>query len=246
MSIKPLTSNFSIQEARNTDVVINELQDLIKSGQLSHGDKLPSERSLMARFQVGRHAVREAISVLARDGYLEVKTRHRPIITYIPQEAVFDIVGSLIQHFLKEKDGYEQLFKSRTFIEASLVRHAALYARKEDIQTLRAALEENKAAIGNTVQFYLTDIKFHKVLYDIPRNPLFSMLHKAYITWLSRHWSRMVRSADFDRIAYHAHEGIFNSIVERDPDAAEQALQDHLKVSWGHVRGTFNNSPFAG
>jgi DNA-binding FadR family transcriptional regulator len=120
------------------------------------------------------------------------------------------------------------------------VRHAALHARKEDIGALRTALAANEQAISDSQRFYASDVAFHAVLYEIPRNPVFPSVHKAFTSWLAPHWERMLRSPERNRINYLSHREIFEAIVERDPEAAERALQNHLASAWEYVRGTFD------
>ena len=90
----------------------------------------------------------------------------------------------------------KNLYDTRIFLEASLVRHAALQARKEDLEALRAALAANEAAIPDSEQFYRTDTAFHAVLYDIPKNPVFPAIHKAFTAWLAPHWLRRSSQSD--------------------------------------------------
>ena len=55
-----------------SDEVLDRLKSMIASGELSPGDEMPSERELMARFQVGRPAVREAMQALAGMGLVAI------------------------------------------------------------------------------------------------------------------------------------------------------------------------------
>ena len=87
--------------------------------------------------------------------------------------------------------------------------------------------------------FYLTDRAFHAVLYDIPRNPVLPAIHKAYVTWLAPQWSRMPRLPERNKANFEAHARIFEGILMRDPDAAEQALRAHLEQAWDQVCATF-------
>jgi len=221
------------KKMRSTDAVISELEQLILSGAFAYGEKLPAERTLMERFNVGRNVVREAISALSRNGLLETKPRHRPIVAYSGQDTALDSLTVFVQHFLDGEGGYEQLFNSRIFIEAALCRHAALHARKEDIQNLREALRNNKEAIDDADLFYQTDVLFHKVLYEIPRNPVFTILQKIYVSWLAKYWSRIKRDPELNMMNYKRHEAILEAIVDRDPDEAERAMHNHLNNSWG-------------
>lgn len=227
-------------EIRNTDVVIGKLEKLILSGVFSTGEKLPSERKLMERFGVSRNVIRESIAALSRNGLLDTRPRFRPVVAYTGQQTAINILDGFVQHFIDQEGGFEHLFKSRVFIEAALCRHAALNARKEDIQALKKALAGNRAAIQDSEDFYKTDVIYHRVLYKIPNNPIFLTLHDAYVSWLYTHWKKMKRGADVNRLIYSGHETIFQAIIDRDPDEAELALKSHLNVAWERVKHTFN------
>ncbi len=87
--------------------------------------------------------------------------------------------------------------------------------------------------------FYRTDMGFHAVLYQIPKNPVLPAVHKAYTAWLAPHWSRMPRLPARNRANYEAHRRIYEAILMRDQDAAEAALRAHLADAWTQVRETF-------
>ena len=140
---------------------------------------------------------------------------------------------------MHDEEGMRALFESRIFLEAALARHAAAHAKRDDLAELRETLARNRAAIGDPRAFYATDVAFHGVLYRIPRNPIYPAVHKAYVEWLMRHWGRMERAADIDRLNHAGHVAIFEAIAARDPDEAEAALRRHLQIAWEQVRGTF-------
>ena len=144
-----------------------------------------------------------------------------------------------------DQSGIENLFKMRVFVEGALVRHAARHATARDIQELGEALEANRGAIDNPEAFYLTDVAFHRVLYKIADNPILPVIHKLYVDWLYKHWIRMPRNADINRMNYTAHAGIYAAIVRRDADEAERLLQSHLATAWQFVRSTFDIPPAA-
>jgi GntR family transcriptional regulator len=53
--------------------VHNEMAALIRSGQLRPGDQFPTEAELVARYQVARTTIREALKLLEQDGLLHVQ-----------------------------------------------------------------------------------------------------------------------------------------------------------------------------
>jgi DNA-binding FadR family transcriptional regulator len=226
-------------ERRAADSVVAEIEQDIVTGKLANGAPLPPERDLMGRFSVSRTVVREAIATLTTRGLLECKPRHRPIVRSPGYDAAFSAVGNVVVHLLKQNNGVKTLFDARIFLEAALVRHAALHACKEDIAALREALADNLAAIDDPVAFDNTDVAFHAIFYAISGNPIFPAIHRAFVSWLFGHWQSMPRSAE-QNLAYHAgHKAMFDAIINRDPEGAEKALQSHLEEAWETVRGTF-------
>lgn len=224
---------------RRSDAVAADLVRMIQSGSLQEGERLPAERDLMQRYGVSRAAVREAILALANRGLVETRLGHRPIVRKPDYKIAIDKVSSLVGHLVVEREGVWNLFETRIFVEAALARWAAKHARRDDIDELRAALDANREAVGSPVAFDKTDAAFHAVLYRIPGNPIYPAIHKAYVEWLTQHWRSMKRGADIDQMNYAGHKAIFDAIVMRDPDNAEEAMRRHLVAAWEFVRSTF-------
>ncbi|SHH18842.1 FCD domain-containing protein [Cognatishimia maritima] len=229
----------SEEKGRAADLVVRKLAQKIQSGELADGQPLPPERNLMEEFGISRTVVREAVVALSNKGLIEARPRHRPVVRKPGYDAAFDSMESVVSHLLHEPGGVRNLFDSRILIESALVREAAKHASKDDIVSLKEALTANGAAIHDSEAFYQTDIGFHRVLYNIPRNPVLPAINKAYTSWLAPHWSQMPRLPDRNQNNYESHQRIFEAILMRDPDAAETALREHLNDAWEQVRKTF-------
>ncbi len=212
----------------------------VEKGEWKPGERLPPERELMGIFGVGRSVVREAIASLGMRGVLRVRPGFRPVIQETGYETALSTFANLVSHMAGDRSGIENLFGMRVFVESALVRHAARHATAKDIQELREALEANREAIDDPEAFYLTDVAFHRVLYKIPGNPILPVIHKLYVDWLYKHWIRMPRNADINRMNHTAHAAIFGAIFRRDADEAESLLQSHLATAWQFVRSTFD------
>jgi GntR family transcriptional regulator, sialic acid-inducible nan operon repressor len=239
------TEILSRATTRAADAVVIRIESRISGGELPDGSFLPAERELMAEYGISRTVAREAVARLASRGLIEARHRFRPVVRRPGYDAALSALGGIVSHLLKSNTGVKNLYDTRVFLEAALARHAALHARKEDIVALRSGLLANEQAIPDSERFYATDVAFHAVLYEVPRNPVFPSVHKAFTSWLAPHWQRMLRSPERNRINYLSHREICEAIVERDPDAAERALQNHLGAAWEYVRGTFSESPAA-
>lgn len=224
---------------RAADNLVSIFERQIIDGTLAIGKPLPPEREIMQSFGVSRTVVREAVQALSAKGLVEARPRFRPIVRTPGYDAAIEAVGSVVNRLLTVPGGVRNLFELRIMMEAALVRDAALHADKNHVARMKQALADNEAAISDSQRFFDTDIAFHRVLYEVPDNPVLPPIHQAYTDWLSSHWTRMPRDPEHNHVNYRAHSRIFESILFRDPDAAELALRDHLDYAWNQVRQTF-------
>ncbi len=224
---------------RAADGLIQVFEKQILDGTLRVGEPLPPEREIVETYGVSRTVVREAVLALSNKGLVDARPRFRPVVRKPGYDAAIQAAGSVITQLLTAPNGVKNLFDLRIMMEAALVRQAAVEANKDQIAKLKEALGANEAAISDSETFYKTDMAFHGVLYEIPENPVLPSIHRAYRNWLSSHWTKMPRSPERNRANFVMHANIFDAILLRDPDAAEQALRVHLAAAWQQVRRTF-------
>ncbi len=225
--------------ARAADTVVSTYERQIIDGTLAAGEPLPPEREIMRSFGVSRTVVREAVQALCARGLVKARPRFRPVVRTPGYESAIAAVGSVVNRLLNVPGGVRNLFELRVMMEAALARGAALHAGKDHLARMKRALADNKAAVSDSRRFFETDIAFHRVLYEVPENPVLPQIHHAYTDWLSGHWTRMPQDPERDRANFRAHGRIFEAILLRDPDAAERALRDHLDDAWNQVRHSF-------
>ncbi|NNE81706.1 MAG: FCD domain-containing protein [Silicimonas sp.] len=228
------------ETSRAADSLIATFERQIADGVLKDGEALPPEREIVQTYGVSRTVVREAVLALSNKGLVEARPRFRPVVRKPGYDAALQAAGSVVNRLLNEPSGVRNLFDLRIMMEAALVREAALFADKNQISRLQQALADNERAINDSAAFFATDVAFHSVFYEVPANPVLPSIHKAYVNWLSKHWMKMPRFPDRNRLNYEAHAAIFDAILLRDPDLAEKALRDHLDDAWQQVRETFN------
>jgi DNA-binding FadR family transcriptional regulator len=209
--------------------IVERLEAMMLDGTLSPGNVLPAERDLMESFQVGRSSVREALFALQRMGLVSIRNGERAYVTTPSADVVVNELAGAVRHLLTRPEGARELQNARILHEVSLTRNAAVHATQEDLEALKAALDANLAAMGDTSAFTRTDVAFHLVLAKIPKNSIFVSLHTALASWLSEQRTTSLKVEGAEQAAYEAHEAIFRAVSARDPDAAERAMQGHLE-----------------
>lgn len=224
------TMNFtSIKRRKVHEDVAEQIENQILSGGLPEGSSLPSERSLMEAFNVGRPAVREALLLLQRSGFIKVSSGGRTLVTRPTAANFLDQLSSSARHLLSSEEGERSFQEARRLFEAAIARNAAEIATKDDIQRLEAALLANRKSIGNLESFERTDVAFHLTLAEIGENPVFSALHKAIAEWLALQRHIALRVPGVENSAYRSHEEIYQAVADHQPEQAWQAMDRHLR-----------------
>jgi GntR family transcriptional repressor for pyruvate dehydrogenase complex len=210
--------------------VAERLEAMIRSGEVPVGAPLPSERTLMERFGVGRPSIREALFCLQQSGMVEISNGARARVVSPSPSFVLSRFDGLARHFLSAEDGQRHMEQARAFFEVGLARHAAQHATDEDIAGLKRALDANTAAVGNVEAFVRTDVAFHYQLALIPRNPIFPAIHQAMVEWLTDQRTTTINMPDADLLSVRDHTAIYEAVAARAPERAGRVMSDHLKL----------------
>lgn len=208
------------------------LAEKINGGELADGSLLPSERELAEMYGASRTSVREALLSLQSSGLISVRQRARARVTQLNNPAFFNQLSGAAQSLLARPNGVADFQEARMLFECGLARYAARHASPKEIDRLAVALAHNKKAIDNPTLFAKTDVAFHDVLAEIPRNPIFVALNTALSEWLIAQRTVPIRASIRGAIrrAYEGHEAVFDAIAAHDVEAADQAMADHLRI----------------
>jgi DNA-binding FadR family transcriptional regulator len=232
-----------VKRRRLYEEIVDQLATLIISGAAPPGTQLPSERELVEQFQVGRTAIREALFALQKMGMVTLSGGERPVVVVPTSDALVAELSGAVRYHLSRPTGMRDFQGARAFLEIGLVRHAAKHATRDEIKRLAGALKANEAALGDTEKFIDTDVAFHFVFAEIAKNPIFTALHAALAEWLRDQRATGVNLPGSPEAAFAAHTRIFEAVVARDPDAAEQVMCSHLEeVAKFYWRGQQDSS----
>lgn len=224
-----MLTSVPIKRRKISDEVADRLEEMIREQGLKVGDTLPAERDIMDAYNVGRSAVREALFSLTRRGLVEVRNGERARVARPDVGVLIDEMAGAARRMLAEDDGIRQFQDARRLFEVGVAARAAERATDTDIESLAAALEANRRAIGDQKAFEQTDFLFHRQIAVIAHNPIFLAVTEALVTWLLE--QRKAGSAPgMAEVAFEAHRDIYDAIAARDPLAASAAMDRHLQV----------------
>lgn len=244
---------FEADKTKKAKLALSLAHDIVRdieAGARVAGDKLPSENEMLARYEVARATLREALRFLELQGviHLQLGRGGGPVVAR-PQTGDFANSLSLILHFM-EAD-LRGLLELREAIAPDVAAYAAQRATTGDLSALANCLKELEYNEAGS-QFEELNRRFHDLLGWASGNPLFGLLTSS-MHLLTREFSRSlgysaqeravqlrflrrvleaVRTGDAQaaRLAMaRLVSGSANYLAERSPDLVSQ------KVRWGQI-----------
>ena len=218
--------------------IVESLSASIREGQLLPGDKLPTEAKIMARFEVSRTVVREALSKLQASGLVE--TRHG-IGTFVIQNRDAGNFKIAAVDFATIADVISVL-ELRMSLETEAAGLAAQRRTSINLQALATALQAFQDSIHAASDAVPPDFQFHMEVARATGNRHFADLMTYLGTMIiPRTRVNTPQSAPEGRLSYlqrvHGeHESIYNAIRSQDAEGARAAMRTHLSNSRERLR----------
>lgn len=195
---------------------------------LGPGSMLPSERGLCERFGVGRTTIREAVKQLEAMQLVELRKGFRPRVVVPTLTQLLSSISDASRLFFRGTEGGAHMEQARLFLETSMVRYAAQSATAAQIGKMVAAIEKADRALDDLPHFRNADVEFHRVLAEVPGNPIFIALHDAFVGGLMRVRPGPADVVSHNRRSNDEHKGVVQAIIARDAEAAVTILTKHL------------------
>lgn len=223
LSIKP------IKKRKLSEKIIAELRNLIESGQIAPGSKLPGERTLAEMLQVSRPSLREALRALSYLGIIENRHGEGTYLTNISSQAPIEPLGFFL--FLK-KGSLMDTLEARIGIDPYAAALAAENRTNKDLDKMHNAIEKAKTLIGDPEKFMAIDLEFHRIVSAATQNTIIEeMVNNLCNIFLPvrivlhRHKKRTEYSIDYN---FDHHEKIYHYIAQKDPIKSSEAMKIHL------------------
>ncbi len=239
--MKSLGSNGRNPSRNLTQQVVAHLSNLIGTGALAPGAKLPPESEIVRQQGVSRTVVREAMSQLQAAGL--VTTRHG-IGTFVLDSATRQNFGIQAGAVTTLRDVLAML-ELRISLETEAGALAAIRHTDEHLAEMRRALDSFRERLGNGEETITADFQFHIGIARATGNHYFSDI-------LNHLGSSVIPRSRFptnergpQEVEYlvrisNEHEDTYNAIARRDSEAARAALRNHLGNSRERMRRAYH------
>lgn len=232
-----MLENFSeIRVDTPVDKIIRQIRELITTGQLSPGDKLPSERKLSEVFGVGRTNVRDAIKKLEFYGVLKTMPQSGTVIAGLGITALEGLITDVLK---LEKSDFSSLVETRVILETQSAQLAAERRTSADIIAIQKALEAYEAKVKNGKSAVEEDLMFHLKIAEASKNSVLNSLMLVITPDIINSFTELKICTDIHFVkAAEEHRKIVHHIINQDGNAANEAMRNHLEdvVEFSRVR----------
>jgi GntR family transcriptional repressor for pyruvate dehydrogenase complex len=221
-----------IERTTVSEEIVKRLVNLILDAALKPGDKLPSERELMAQLAVGRSSLREAIKTLRALGVVEVRGGAG---TFVAEGNISALTQPLSWRLLMTEHTAREVIEARRCVEVELAGLAAERATPEDIEAIGKKLEVMKVS-SDEVEFLQSDLEFHlavaragnnRILYNVLetlRHLVFAWMSEAFQSAETREHYRSGK-------AFEDHADIYEAICAHDVAAARRVAAKRMDTA---------------
>jgi DNA-binding GntR family transcriptional regulator len=191
------------------------LREEIISGRLGPGERIAEDR-WAAKLKVAKTSLREALGILAAEGFVRKEPNHGAHVTALSER---DVV---------------RIYEVRTSLESLAARMVATYG--PDLSDLEQTLMDMQSAVqcGSTRAYDERDLRFHLLLCEKSGNPFlldsvrrlivplfaFVVLRRHGVVADPEQWSK----------SYEEHRRILKALQSGDPDFAEDEVGTIVKL----------------
>jgi DNA-binding FadR family transcriptional regulator len=127
-----------------TELFERQIQSMILSGQVTPGEKLPTEAELAETMHISKSAVHAGIKSLERMGFIQVSPRHGVYIANYAEYGNVDTLIALLKYYNGTLDQYTtiSLLEARDALEGLATRKFIQKCSNDDIDNLKAIIAD--------------------------------------------------------------------------------------------------------
>lgn len=209
-----------------TDTAIDKIKQMILSGELAPGSRLPKEADLAERLGLSRNSLREAVRALALINVLDVRQGDGTYVTSLEPRLLLDAMSFVVD--FHQDDTVLQFFQVRRILEPAATAMAATRMSESEVAELRKILAELPAD-PSVEQLVANDLEFHQHIAAGSGNAVLCSLIESLSgpTTRARIWRGLTQENALEKTR-EQHAAICDAIASRQPEVARAWATVHI------------------
>jgi GntR family transcriptional regulator, transcriptional repressor for pyruvate dehydrogenase complex len=214
-----------IKRVTVTEQVMEKIAELITSGKLKPGEKLPTERDLAEQFQVTRGRVREALRALSLIGLITIKAGEGSFVNHQENPIPADTIVWL---FHNERHNIEEVYAARKLIETEVYMTAAVFAEKAGIEKLNEHIQSLRKILkaGGNLELFAAQLdEFDLFMGEICGNQIYAKLMQTIVHLRRETSNKILKVPGSMESSLKSREQIVECILKNNIDQLKQAIE---------------------
>ncbi len=227
------------------NVFVKRFEELIISGQISVGQRLPSERELAEKLGVSRPVVHEGIIELQAKGLLTMIPRKGAYVNDFRREGSLVILESLLAY---HKGAFEpglldSLLEMRALFERETARLSALNRTGEHLAQLQAVIDqESQCNFGDIDKITELDFNLHLIIAIASGNLIYPLIMNSFKPVYTNLTGKFFSNPDVIPEVMSFHKGIVDAIGERDSSRSVMIMEEILRHGVTFLKGVIDEA----
>lgn len=211
-----------------TDDAIAKISDLITSGRLNPGDRVPPEQELATMLGISRSSLREAVKALSQAKVLYVRRGDGTYVSSLEPRLLLSGMGFAVD--LVQDKALAEIFEVRRLLEPAATALAAVRISDSQVEDLRESLRGMRSA-QDPEELVMRDLGFHAHIAEAAGNASLCSILDAISTrsLRARVWRASV--VGLKSMTLSQHGTILEALADRDPSLAHSAAVIHVSES---------------
>lgn len=201
------------------------IKEMILSGRLKAGEKLPTEHELAESLGISRPTVRESLRALVA---LHILKSVHGRGTYVASLNTEDLMQPLDFVLSMAWGALQELFDARLVLEPAIAALAAERVTDAEIMELRLCIEQTHVASHSPDDFLDLDIRLHRLIAQASHNNLLLGLITSLNSLGVESRAMTVQLPGLPEQTAHDHADIVEAIASRRPELAREMMAKHI------------------
>ncbi len=217
-----------VDKSTVSDTVIDQVMQLIRTGQLKPGERLPTEHGLAAQLGVGRSSIREALKALEALGLV---TR-RPEGSFVSKDFALPALTKMMYFDILARElEIKDLYQARRLLETHLGELAAERITDEELAELEQICAAMESTPDDHIQQHVNlDRDFHRKLCEVAGNPVLTRLWDVSFEVLFNVRQTIPFTAENIRHSDRRHRILMEALHSRDPERVSRTISETLET----------------
>lgn len=217
---------------KNTKVyehVIEQIKDMIASGKLKKGDKLPPERDLVEQLQVSRASIREAIRALQIIGLIECRQGGGNYISENFEDSLFEPLSIM---FVLQNGKPEEILELRKIVEVETAALAAEKITDSELKEIKDIIDHLEESSDEDLNAKL-DKELHYKIASASNNILvvsvLAAVSSLVDSFIKDARKIILIEKENKDILMQQHEDLYKALYDHNKGKAAEVMRKHLE-----------------